>query len=271
MSATAIYGVSIQEESQRSDLLILPATLLLGDRRIRTYAMTDTGCEPRGLIDESWARDNGLKLEPLKRPWKLRVADGNEVDSGSVTHYVCVPLRIHDHREEKSRLYVTKLGHYPVILGLPWIRQHNLRIDFAGNSFLFDSKYCQKHCNTPLQPTKVQALSDVPPKARPQHLPPRPTGLKEMDIGMVSLRACAAYARRNYRMFAVSTEAIDAALQGKEDPNPETLLPPEIKRYASIFSPVEAERLPPHRPYDHDIKLQEGKTPPFRPLYSISR
>ena len=84
--------------------------------------MTDTGCEPRGLIDKNWARDNGLALEPLKRPWRLRVANGNEVDSGQVTHYIQVPLRIHDHREEKLRLYTTKLGHYPVILGLPWIR-----------------------------------------------------------------------------------------------------------------------------------------------------
>jgi hypothetical protein len=271
VSAAAIHGVSIHEENQRSDLLILPVTLLPVGRNILTYAMADTGCEPRGLIDENWARDNGLALEPLKRPWRLRVADGNEVDSGQVTHYVQVPLRIHDHREEKSRLYATKLGHYPVILGLPWIRQHNPRIDFAGNSFLFDSEYCHKHCNTPSRPTKIRALSDVPAKARPQHLPPRPVGLKEKDIGMVSLRACAAYARRNYRMFTVSTEDIDAALQGKEDPDPETLLPAEIRHHASVFSPKEAEQLPPHRPYDHVIKLQEGKTPPFGPLYSMSR
>jgi hypothetical protein len=72
-------------------------------------------------------------------------------------------------------------------------------------------------------------------------------------------------------MFTVSTEDIDAALQGKEDPDPETLLPAEIRHRASVFSPIEAEQLPPHRPYDHEIKLQEGKTPPFGPLYSMSR
>ena len=82
MSAAAIHGVSIHEENQRSDLLILPVTLLPVGRNILTYAMADTGCEPRGLIDENWARDNGLALEPLKRPWKLRVADSNKVNSG---------------------------------------------------------------------------------------------------------------------------------------------------------------------------------------------
>ena len=29
--------------------------------------------------------------------------------------------------------------------------------------------------------------------------------------------------------------------------------------------------LPPHQPYDHKILLQEGFTPPFGPLYLISR
>jgi hypothetical protein len=72
-------------------------------------------------------------------------------------------------------------------------------------------------------------------------------------------------------MFTITTEDIDAALQGKEDPDPETLLPAEIRHRASVFSPIEAEQLPPHRPYDHEIKLQEGKTPPFGPLYSMSR
>jgi hypothetical protein len=271
VSAAAVHGTSVHEETQRSDLMVLPATLHVEGRSIPTYAMADTGCEPRSLIDEGWARENDLTLKPLKRPWRLRVADGNESIHGRVTHYAEVALRIHDHKEEKSRLYATRLGHYPIILGLPWIRQHNPRVDFAGNSFLFNSQYCQKHCNTPSRPTRIQALSDVPAKARPQHLPPRPAGLKERDIGMVSLRACAAYARRNYRMFTISTDDIDNALQGKEDPDPEKVLPAEIRHHASVFSPIEAERLPPHRPYDHEIKLQEGKKPPFGPLYSMSR
>lgn len=271
VSAAAVHGTSVHEESQRSDLMILPVTLHPGGGKILTYAMADTGCEPRGLIDEDWARDHNLMLKPLKRPWRLRVADGNDTSSGRVTHYVEIPLRIHDHLEQSSKLYATRLGHYPIVLGLPWIRQHSPHVDFAGNSFLFNSRFCQTYCNTPSRPTKIQALSDVPAKARPRHLPPRPAGLKEKDIGIVSLRACAAYARRNYRMFAISIDDINDALQGKKDLDPEKVLPIEIRRYASVFSPTEAERLPPHRPYDHEIKLLGGKKPPFGPLYPMSR
>jgi hypothetical protein len=40
--------------------------------------------------------------------------------------------------------------------------------------------------------------------------------------------------------------------------------------FEDVFSPKEADKLPPYRPYDYDIKLIEGKTPPFGPLYAIS-
>jgi len=39
---------------------------------------------------------------------------------------------------------------------------------------------------------------------------------------------------------------------------------------STVFSPSEFEKLPPHRPYDVDIELEEGKTPPFGPLYRLT-
>jgi hypothetical protein len=58
---------------------------------------------------------------------------------------------------------------------------------------------------------------------------------------MVLLRAYTAYARKGYRMFTVSTEDIDAALQGDVKLDLEALLPTEIRHHASVFSPKEAE------------------------------
>ena len=47
-------------------------------------------------------------------------------------------------------------------------------------------------------------------------------------------------------------------------------VPPEYHEYLPLFRKVNADQLPPHRPYDHQIELQEGFTPPFGPLYSLS-
>lgn len=175
-----------------------------------------------------------------------------------------------DHTE-KLRLYVTKLAHYPVVLGLPWLKQHDPTTGWSSNSMLFDSDYCRKNCNTPERPARVRLLHDVPRKGRPEHLPDRPVGLQRIDIAPISLRAAAAYARRNYSMFAVTIENLDTALKAKEEIDLDKLIPPEFHDMRPMFSPKEAEKLPPHRPYDHDIRLQKGKIPPFGPLYNMSR
>ena len=138
----------------------------------------------------------------------------------------------------------------------------------------FKSEYCQKHCNTPRRPNKIHALHELPPKSRPIDLPDRPKLLRNRDIAKVSLNACAAYARRNYRMFTITIEQIDRYLSQPDTPellDPKSLLPEEIRDFWDVFSPKEAEKLPPHRSHDHDIRLLDGKTPPFGPLYPMSR
>ena len=47
-------------------------------------------------------------------------------------------------------------------------------------------------------------------------------------------------------------------------------VPQEYLDFADVFSAVRAEELPPHRPYDHAMELENGRTPPCGPTYSIS-
>jgi hypothetical protein len=39
-----------------------------------------------------------------------------------------------------------KLRHYPIVLGIPWLRQHDVCLHFAQNEVIFDSSYCLSHC-----------------------------------------------------------------------------------------------------------------------------
>ena len=41
---------------------------------------------------------------------------------------------------------VTKLGHYPVVLGLPWLRRHDIHVGLARNTLTFDSEFCLHYC-----------------------------------------------------------------------------------------------------------------------------
>ena len=47
-------------------------------------------------------------------------------------------------------------------------------------------------------------------------------------------------------------------------------VPLEYHDYADVFSKSKANTLPPHRPYDLKINLEEGTSPPLGPIYSLS-
>ena len=48
-------------------------------------------------------------------------------------------------------------------------------------------------------------------------------------------------------------------------------VPKEYQEFRTLFSEVEANKLPPHRSGDHHIQLREGTVPSFGPLYSLSK
>ena len=74
-------------------------------------------------------------------------------------------------------------------------------------------------------------------------------------------------------VFQLSLYEINRALENKkiEEKGLRSLIPPEYHEFLPMFEEAIANRLPPHRPYDHTIPLKEGFQPPFGPLYPLSR
>jgi hypothetical protein len=64
---------------------------------------------------------------------------------------------------------------------------------------------------------------------------------------------------------------IEKALATKPEIDPATKLPPEYHDFLDVFSRRKADMLPEHRPYDHRIEVEPGKSPSFSPLYGISQ
>jgi hypothetical protein len=79
--------------------------------------------------------------------------------------------------------------------------------------------------------------------------------------------------REKLKVYAITLYEINKALGIKDlqEISLEEIIPKENNEVLPLFSKVIAETLPPYRPYDHRIKLQEGFTPPFGPIYSLSR
>jgi hypothetical protein len=250
--------------------MILLVILELESKTLPTYAIINTGTEGKGFVNQSWAASHELPLKKLKKLFGLEMFDGKNAENEIITHYVKTRLRTKNHCE-KIKLFVTQLAHYLIILGMPWLKKHDPKIGFVSHTFTFDSEYCRKYYNTPARPIKIKALHDVPTKARPHNLPFRPPEFRHLNIAKMLLKACTMYSRRNCQLFTVIIKNINRYLQNASPPEPRDLLSEELKDYADVFSPKEAKKLPLYRNYDHNIRLQEGKTPPFGPLYPMFR
>ncbi|KAL2887161.1 Retrotransposable element Tf2 155 kDa protein type 1 [Ceratocystis lukuohia] len=267
ISAAAVHGLPIEEEyNQWSDLMILPVELSLQDRSFPTYALTDCGAEGKAFVDATWVSLHRIPTHPLRSPFGIEVFDGRETEAGKCTHYVRARLRINDHCQKNVLFFVTQLAHYPIVLGMPWLKQHDPTVRFADHSITFDSEYCRNHCNVPGKPEKLRALHNVPHKDRPSNLPPRPLALRNLNIVPISKEGATAYSRRSAcRLFVTTLEEIDRILNRPDSPDsasprePEPFsLPAELSDFTDVFSPREAQKLPPHRPMDHHIPLVEG-------------
>jgi hypothetical protein len=104
--------------------------------------------------------------------------------------------------------------------------------------------------------------------------------LKE-DPGKLKLDICAIAAapfmrcnkKEKHKVYAVTLYEINKALEimDLQEKPLEQLIPKKYHEFLPLFAKVIAESLPLHRPYNHKITLQEGFTPPFGPIESLSR
>jgi hypothetical protein len=127
---------------------------------------------------------------------------------------------------------------HDVILGLSWLRQHNPEIDFVTEQFDFSRCLC-----TQLQQTIVEA--------------------SKRQYDNITKKQINAIRRKTLHKVMI------AYIRKINEPGAQKL-PPEYSMFARLFDKQEASKLPDHKPWDHRIPIQEGKTPTFGPIYSLS-
>ena len=243
--------------------LIVKCKLVDSHRKLDLHALIHCGASGFSFVDRDCVRQHNLPLSLLKNPRRLEVIDDRPIDSGDITHIVKIGLNINGHFESLSA-YVTKLGHYPLVLGIPWLHHHNPSINCKKYTIDFVSPRCTTTCAA--QPTRAETFN----------IPPRPSRPPTIDIAALSLTAFRKTVRKERRLneaactFAISAADINTMLDLPNDDNPVDI-PPEYQEFHSLFSEKEANKLPPHRPEDQRIPLMEGTTPSFGPLYSLSR
>jgi hypothetical protein len=122
--------VDVLEGSMEGKHLVITCSLTIRDQVIQTHALIDCGATGIAFIDQDFACHHEVPLRELKEKRQVEVIDGRTIESGDITHLAEVGMNIQDHKE-RIPMFVTKLGHYPIVLGIPWLRLHDVAVRFA--------------------------------------------------------------------------------------------------------------------------------------------
>jgi hypothetical protein len=157
-----------QESELDGNHLIVLCTLSDHDLRIDTHALVDCGCTGYSFMNDKFARQHNFPHYQLKTPKTVEVIDGQPISSGDITKYVHIDCTIGDH-DEKLIAYVASIGYYPLILGILWLKKHDVNINFPKMDIQFPSPNCLAHQSkvtltpikgiTTIQNNKICAIS----------------------------------------------------------------------------------------------------------------
>ena len=238
---------------------------------IRTMAFIDSGAQT-SLMGENFVSKHALRRRPLDPNLSLQTFEGEPVLNSLVTHSVLTHLSIANHSEFKS-FGIARMPH-SVILGLDWLKAHNPVVDWVRQSLHFsccgsgtknegDAQPSNSHAN-------LNSLASGPA-----------TSIASPSLSLVSADELAdipdvtAMGILCYLPSAHPVPASIGSTNADSDPDLQRILmrlPPEYHDFADRFREREVETLAPHRPgHDIHIDIEEGKSPPFGPIYSLSQ
>jgi hypothetical protein len=112
-------------------------------------------------MDQDFVCHHQIPLQEMKEKKQVEVIDGRPIESGDITHIAKVGMQIQEHKEQHS-MFITKLGHYQIVLGIPWLQLHDVAVRFASNTVTFGSQYCITHYHD--APVTIPGVTEEPPE-----------------------------------------------------------------------------------------------------------
>lgn len=184
-------------------------------------------------------------------PEQVSTIDGSPISSGPMTHELQgLRTRIGKFYDQ-VQLDCTTLGQYPIILGIPWLRKVNPEISWQRGSIRLPGA---GHLRSLNQPKSLVTRSERVPLVKIVAASQFKRYLMEGEVFGLRLSP--------KTLAATGPRELGEALEH---------VPQEYHDLADLFDKRKADQLPQHTKYDHEIPLEEGKEPPFGPLYGMTQ
>jgi Zinc knuckle./Retroviral aspartyl protease. len=138
-------------------------------------------CGATGLfIDTGYVEKHRLNTRTLTRPIPVNNVDGTPNEAGPITEIVNLILRYQDH-SERATFAVTKLGNQEMLLGLPWLKEHNPEVNWATGDVKMSR--CPDKCGTCRQEVRMEQKIRKAEIRRLRTCREGPTPVPDLDWG----------------------------------------------------------------------------------------
>ena len=107
------------------------------DKKLTITTLIDSGAQGK-FLDKKLALKENWALTKLKQPIIVRNVDGTKNRAGLIEYSTWMNLKV-GNKDMKTRFLVTDLGKEQMILGLPWLKEYNPKINWATGTIDIDS------------------------------------------------------------------------------------------------------------------------------------
>ncbi|KAL0146466.1 hypothetical protein M9458_058229 [Cirrhinus mrigala] len=252
-----------------------PVTISQGDQQHQLQAFIDSGAAGN-FMDVDVAKDLGIKTLTLQRALSITALDGRPLGSGQVSESTTpLLLRIGQH-QEKIQFFLTQSPELPLVLGYPWLFQHNPQVDWTKGVVRNWGTNC---CISNFSLCHLSEPSQTTPGTHPVGAT---GGISSVNTGVLTTSKLRTIVNEPPVHTPESTLKLQSAnllkcsevknhVSNHAEPSPKLAqVPSEYADLIEVFSKTRAAVLPPHRPYDCTIELLSGTCPPRGRLYSLS-
>ncbi|KAK3561756.1 hypothetical protein QTP86_013324 [Hemibagrus guttatus] len=126
--------------------LTVPVSLCFPDRCVPVSALIDSGAAVN-LIDGALVEELGIPTIPCIPSLRITAIDSQPIGGGYLTRQTeLLDFQMGLFHRERLAFYVTSSPTNPVILGFPWLRQHDPQISWHTGELVRWSATCLKEC-----------------------------------------------------------------------------------------------------------------------------
>uniref|UniRef100_A0A8C5LL57 Uncharacterized protein n=1 Tax=Leptobrachium leishanense TaxID=445787 RepID=A0A8C5LL57_9ANUR len=173
----SLYASFVNNEKKKSRILV-PISLTWDKVHIKTEAFLDSGASGN-FMDKQFAAKCLIPLVLKDRPLMVEAIDGNPLSCPHITHdtvSVCMKTGVLHH--ENICFQIIESPSCPVVLGFPWLAEHNPVIDWVQRDIKYWSPRCQSHCLGRVNVIASLNVATAPPLST--EVPEQYLGFKEV-------------------------------------------------------------------------------------------